>query len=216
MTRRPRRDGDQPYVAPTVKMTRYALNLAAERRLDRLGATGDARVAELQRQLDARELDKFGVMRLLDELKAAPRDDQGEPGGLVPGVYRRNGVIYVVRQNRTNDRVHARRLVEIGGRRLNELDDVVQIEFVYDRDALQQLRPIDQMTLSDARPYIIRYGRCIFCNTALKDATSVARGVGPVCIKRYAPEPEPVEDPAVAAARDARLTDLLAQLRGRS
>lgn len=197
------------YVPPSEKAVRFLTALAAERKLEWLGATAEDRVARVQRELDARELDKFDVTYLIDELKRAPLDD--EPGGLVPGVYRRNGTIYVVRENRTNSRLHARRLIEIGGRRLTEADTVVQIEFEYDRDALLQLRPQDQMTLEEARPFIIRYGKCIFCNTPLSDATSVARGVGPVCVKRYAPaEPEP-EVPQ--GTRD-RLTELLNSMKG--
>lgn len=197
------------YVPPSPKMIKYVLALAAERKLEWLGTTADERVARVDRELTSEELDRFDVMYLIDQLKDAPRDDTNP--GLVPGVYRRNGTIYVVRENRTNSNLHARRLVEIGGRRLTEADTIVQIEFEYDRDALLQLRPRDQMTLEEARPFIIRYGKCIFCNTPLSDATSVARGVGPVCVKRYAPaEPRP-EVPQ--GTRD-RLTELLNSMKG--
>lgn len=198
------------YEAPSPKTQRYLLALAAERKLERLGATGEDRVARVTRELETQELDRRDASFLIDELKAAPFD-QVNTIAVVPGVYRHNGTIYVVRKNRTNDRLHARRLVEIGGRRLTEADTVVQIEFEYDRDALLMLRPRDQMTLEEARPFIIRYGKCIFCNTPLKDATSVERGVGPVCIKRYAPaEPKP-EVPQ--ETRD-RLTELLNSMKG--
>lgn len=198
------------YDAPSPKTQRYLLALAAERKLERLGATSEDRVARVTRELENRELDRRDASFLIDELKVAPFDQESTVA-VVPGVYRHNGTIYVVRKNRTNDRLHARRLVEIGGRRLTEADTVVQIEFEYDRDALLTLRPQDQMTLEEARPFIIRYGRCIFCNTPLEDARSVARSVGPVCIKRYAPaEPKP-EVPQ--ETRD-RLTELLNSMKG--
>lgn len=203
-----RRNGE-PYVAPTDRMLRFALALARERVWPEYGDSPDERAAFIEREVAARRLSKWGVMRVIDELKAAPRDER--PDGLVPGVYRRNGTIYVVKPNKTNpDRLHARRLVEIGGRRLTEADTVVQIEFEYDRDALLQLRPGDQMTLEEARPFIIRYGKCIYCDTPLRDAKSVERGVGPVCNKRFAPPRPPAE---VSQESRERLTELLAQFR---
>lgn len=178
------------YEPASPRMVNWLRSLAAERLIPELGTTSDERLATLERWLEDREHDKYWFMTALDTWKHAPVDE-AETSGLVPGVYRRNGTIYVVRKNKTNPRLHARRLVEIGGRRLTADDTIVHIEFEYDRDALRVIRPEDQMTLEEARPFIIRYGKCIFCNTALSDAKSVARGVGPVCIKRYAP-PRPV------------------------
>lgn len=200
------------YDAPSPKTQRYLLALAAERRLEWLGATGEDRVARVTRELEAQELDRRDASLLIDELKVAPFDRESTVA-VVPGVYRHNGTIYVVRKNRANDRLHARRLVEIGGRRLTEADTVVQIEFEYDRDALLTLRPRDQMTLEEARPFIIRYGRCIACGAVLSDAKSVARGIGPVCIGKFAgvttePKPEVPQE-----TRD-QLSQLLAQLKG--
>ena len=198
----------EPYVAPTTKMMGFMLSLARERELPEYGATANERVAFLQREVDERRLSKWGAMSVIDRLKRAPVDTSTS-GTVQPGVYRRNGTIYVVKLNRAKTALHARRLVEIGGRRLTEADTVVKIEFVYDPGALSGLRAEDQMTLEEAKPFIIRYGKCIFCNTPLRDATSVERGVGPVCFKRYAP-PKPVAEPD--PERDARLDDLLAQL----
>lgn len=196
------------YRAPTPKARDWLLRLVAERRFEQLGTCGEERLENVGAMLEDRRLDARRVSELIDQLRVAPFDDDDVVG---PGVYRRNGTIYVVRRNRTNERLHARRLVEIGGRRLTEADTVVQIEFEYDRDALRELEPADQMTLEEARPFIIRYGRCIFCNTPLKDATSVERGVGPVCIKRYAPA-RPA--PTVPAATRAALSDLLSSMKG--
>lgn len=197
------------YAAPSAKQTRFLLALARERQLAELGATGDERVATLEERLRERMLDKFDAMRLIDRLKASPYDQ--EDVAVEVGVYRRNGTIYVVRRNRTNEGLQARRLVEIGGRRLTEADTVVQIEFVYDRDALLQLRPEDKMTLEEAKPFVIRYGRCIACDTPLSDATSVERGIGPVCVKKFAPA-RPV--PQLSSATSARLAELYAKVAG--
>lgn len=187
----------------------YLLHLAGVRRLDRLGSCAEERTENVGAMLESGQLTRAAISRLIDELKEAPRDDPEVRVG--PGVFRRDDTIYVVRRNRTNERVHARRLVEIGGQRLTEADTVVQIEFEYDEHALYRLRPEDQMTLEEARPFIIRYGRCIFCNTPLSDATSVERGVGPVCVKRYAPA---APAPTVSAETRGQLAELLAQMRG--
>lgn len=178
----------RPFTPASPRQVEWLRSLARERRLPELGATADERAATLERWLEDGEHDRRWFSTALDAWRHAPYDDTAD-GVVEPGVYRRDDVIYVVRRNRTNSRVHARRLVEIGGRRLNEVDEVVQIEFVYDPEALQLLRPEDQMTLAEARPFTLRYGRCIACDTPLSDATSVARGIGPVCVKRFAPEP---------------------------
>lgn len=200
---------------PTDKMMAFMLSLARERLLPEYGADANSRVAFLQREVDAGRLGKYGAMDVIDRLKAAPYDRAAQDAGeaLQPGVYRRNGAIFVVKPNRAGTALHARRLVEIGGRRLTEADTVVQIEFRYEPGAIRELRPQDMMTLEEARPFIIRYGRCIFCNTRLRDATSVERGVGPVCARRFAPPRPPVAEPD--PARDARLGDLLARLQRR-
>lgn len=191
---------------PSPKAANFLLQLASERRLPELGTCAEERMENVGAMLD-NGLDAYATSRLIDRLKAAPLDlDEVE---VEPGVYRRDDTIYVVRQNRTNAGVHARRLVEIGGQRLTAAGTVVNIEFVYDPGALLRLRPEDQMTLEEARPFIIRYGKCIFCNTALSDATSVARGVGPVCVRRYAP---PVPVPTVKAEVRTELGALLAGL----
>ena len=210
MTSYPRqaRGRAQPFTPPTTKMMSFMLSLARERELPEYGATANERVAFLQREVDQRRLGKYGAMDVIDRLKTAPLATD-DVTAVQPGVYRRNGVIYVVKLNRARTALHARRLVEIGGRRLNEADDVVHIEFEYAPGALAGLKPEHQMTLEEAKPFIIRYGKCIFCNTFLKDATSVERGVGPVCYKRYAP-PKPVAEPDPAQA--ARLDDLLSRL----
>jgi hypothetical protein len=206
------------YEAPSARMVSYMRALATDRVIPELGVTGEERLATLERWLAERTYDKFGFMTYIDAWRQAPRDVVTPADGLVPGVYRHNGTIYVVKLNQRQTGMYAKRLVEIGGRRLTEADTVVQIEFEYDRDALRHLRPADQMSLEEARPFIIRYGRCIFCNTVLSDAKSVARGVGPVCIRRYRPTPEEqaaAQAPAeVTPGITSGLARLIAQLEG--
>lgn len=196
------------YVNPTAPMDRYARSLLSERQYPDFGTDAASRLAEYQRRLDARELDKFELMGIIDYLKVAPLDTES---GLKVGVYQRNGEIFVVKLNRTKTNKYVTKLVELGGsaRRLNAEDEHVPIDFVYAPGLLAQLRPEDQMTLADARPFIIRYGRCLFCGQFLKAAKSVERAVGPVCFKRYAADSEP--EPTVS---NEQVADWLAALGG--
>lgn len=195
------------YVAPTEKMVRYARSLMSERQHPGFGETGEERVAELNRRFEAREIDKFDLMGLIDYLKVAPLDTQS---GLPVGVYRRNGEIFVVKLNRQKTNKFVKRLVELnGGRRLNEEDEHVPIDFEYVPGMLAQLRPEDQLPLSEAKQYIIRYGRCLFCGQFLKAAKSVEVSVGPVCRKRYA-----LDGPAEPEVSDEQAADWLAALGG--
>lgn len=212
MTRTQHTGGRTTYVAPTSRMVSYMLSLARERRLPEYGDTPDERAAFLQRELDERRLSKYGAMHVIDLLKAAPRDDRAGDDALRPGVYRRNGDVFVVKLNRAQTALYAKRLVQIGGRRLTEDDDVVKADFEYAPGALSQLRPDDLMTLEQAREYLVRYTHCMVCGRLLRDATSVLDSIGPVCRKMFA-EPPREEDPAEVEARTARLEGLLARLR---
>lgn len=196
------------YVPPTQPMDRYARSLLSERTYPDFGDDASARLAEYQRRLDARELDKFELMGIIDYLKVAPLDTES---GLKVGVYQRNGEIFVVKLNRQKTNKYVTKLIELTGsaRRLNEPGDHVPIDFVYAPGMLAKLRPDDQMTLAQARPFIIKYGRCLFCGQFLRAAKSVERSVGPVCFKRYAADE--VTEPTVS---DEQAADWLAALGG--
>lgn len=201
------------YIAPTEPMKRYALSLLSERIYPDFGEDGAQRVAEFERRLDARELDKYELMGIIDYLKVAPLDTES---GLKVGVYQRNGEIFVVKFNRGKTNKYVNKLVELTGsaRRLNEPGDHVPIEFVYAPGMLAHLRPEDQMSLEDAKPFILKYGRCLFCGQGLRAAKSVERLVGPVCMKRYVTVRESV--PEIDQGTKDRLSDLLASLGGGS
>lgn len=104
---------------------------------------------------------------------------------LQPGVYERNGEVFVVKPNREGTRVYAKRLVEITGQRLTEAGSKIPIEFEYAPGAVFALRIEHRMPVDRARELTIRYGRCLNCGRVLKDADSVERGIGPVCIKAF-------------------------------
>lgn len=102
-----------------------------------------------------------------------------------PGVYERDGVVYVVKRSKERTRSYAKRLVEFGGTRVTESGEHVEFDFEYDRGAIYQLRPEHKMPLDRAKELTIRYGRCMNCGRTLKAAVSVERGIGPVCIKAF-------------------------------
>lgn len=112
--------------------------------------------------------------------------EASEPDVLVPGVYAKNGVVYVVKPNKAGTHLYASEVHELGaGRRLTRQGETVDFELRYARGVIRGLRLRHRMPLADAEALMIRYGRCICCGRALKAATSVREGIGPVCAKRY-------------------------------
>lgn len=200
------------YVPPTNPMDRYARSLLNERQYPDFGVNAAERLDEYQRRLDAKTLDKFELMGIIDYLKVAPLDTES---GLPIGVYRHNGEIFIVKLNRAKTNKYVSRLVELTGsaERLNVEDERVKIDFEYAPGMLAKLRAEDQLSLEEAKPLIIRYGRCLFCGQFLKAAKSVERSVGPVCIKRYRTDND-LEDEVPEVSEDVKsdLATLLASL----
>lgn len=116
----------------------------------------------------------------------APRPRTAPDEALTPGMYKLDGVVYQVRPNREKTRLYAKRLIEINADRITESDEIVQIEFEYERGAVYNLREEHRMPLEEGKALCVRYGKCICCNRVLRAAKSVERGIGPVCIKYFA------------------------------
>lgn len=175
------------YVAPTDRQVNYALALAAERVAPELGGNAEERLENLGAMLENQTLDKFGLMAVIDALRNQPRDVAAASAGdaLEPGVYERNGTVYVVKFNRAKTNLYAKRMVEVAGERLTEVDTRVKLDFEYAPGTIRHLRPGDRMPLDRAKELIVRYGRCLNCGRTLKAADSVERGIGPVCVKAF-------------------------------
>jgi hypothetical protein len=127
--------------------------------------------------------------KALSFLAGEPVNNQGKPlesevAVTEPGVYERAGQVYVVQFNRQKTRLYAKRLVE-SAPRLTETGTHVDFDFEYAKGAIYSLRPEDLMPLERAKELIVRYGRCIRCGARLQAATSVERGIGPVCIRYF-------------------------------
>lgn len=129
--------------------------------------------------------------RLITQLLAMPRatmptiDAPAVISVTECGMYRTaDGSIYKVQKSKEAGHLYAKKLTPIGGQRLSEEDKVVRWEFAYERGALRALTPAMRMTLDDAKTFGIQFGVCCVCGAFLKDAKSVASGIGPVCAKR--------------------------------
>ena len=101
-----------------------------------------------------------------------------------PGMYMFGADIFKVQRSKTSGNLYAKRLQPIGGARLNHEDIEVGWEFIYDQGAVYRLKSADRMTVEEASLFGIKFGVCCVCGITLKDAKSVAAGVGPVCAKR--------------------------------
>jgi uncharacterized protein DUF6011 len=190
---------------PTDRMWNYMQGLAGEKEFPALGTTVDDRLRNLDWFRAEGSLSKWRAMELIDELKAAPLDLANSPIQL--GVYRHNGDVYAVQLTRDQTRLYAKRLVEIGGVRLTEAGERVNVDFKYEPGAIGKLRPEERLSWEDARPLVIRYGVCLFGHP-LRDATSVELGIGPVCRSRFPDfvKAKPVEANPETSAALARLT----------
>jgi hypothetical protein len=193
-------------------MKRFMRSLVDERRLAGLSAEDGALAADVDGAVADQRLDKWRAMRLIDALKAQPlRDDvvTGQGNVVGPGVYLRNGELFVVKLNRRKTGVFARRVVEItnSARRVNEDGDRVRVDLVYAPNALATLRPADRLSLEAARPYLVKFSNCVVCGAPLRDAVSVLDSIGPVCRRMFepAPAPTPEPEPDVVAALFAPL-----------
>lgn len=123
---------------------------------------------------------------MIKALLRSPRGTQSStPQVTEPGMYLTpDGTIYKVQKAKQTSNLYAKKLVPINGRRLTETDEVQQWEFEYAPGALRSLSPDHRLSVEEAKAFGIRYGVCCVCGLRLKDATSVAAGIGPICVKR--------------------------------
>jgi hypothetical protein len=97
-----------------------------------------------------------------------------------------DGAIVKVQPNQEKTRTYAKHWTVISGTRLTEADTREHGEYVYEPGLVDEVaRTGRKMTLDEAKAFILRYGQCARCGRGLKDATSVERGIGPVCVKYF-------------------------------
>jgi uncharacterized protein DUF6011 len=100
--------------------------------------------------------------------------------------------IVKIQANRDKTRVYPKLWREISGQRLTEADTRVRGEYEYLDDWQERKALLDavqatghRMSLDEARAFILRYGICARCGRGLKDASSVERGLGPICVQYF-------------------------------
>jgi len=108
-----------------------------------------------------------------------------------PGVFRKDGRIYVVKQTRKDSanpdaprRLYAKEIIE-SAKRITEDGEQADFESVYARGVVYDLTEADRWDWADASAFLTKYARCIVCNAHLKAAKSVAGAIGPVCAKYF-------------------------------
>jgi hypothetical protein len=111
-----------------------------------------------------------------------------------------DGSIVRMQANQTKTAVYPKLWTLIGGSRLTEGNEIVHGEYRYIEDSAERSalrRRVEQtgrkMTMDEAIAFSTRFGICARCTRHLKDAKSVAQGIGPICIKFFSTEimPEP-------------------------
>lgn len=129
---------------------------------------------------------KYQASKLIDALFQMPRTAPANTTTVTePGMYRTaDGAIYKVQKSKEGQGLYAKRLTPITGERLNEADNIVGWDFQYAPGAIKTLKASERMTLEEAKAFGVQYGICCVCGKLLKDATSVAQGIGPVCAGR--------------------------------
>lgn len=173
-----------PTRTATDKQVNFATRLLAEK-----DHNHDATILEGLAQMSTRE-----ISALIDALLQRPRRQSttattvaGTTAPIAPGMYvDAQGVIFRVQKARGSENLYAKMLVPSTGPRLSEADEVVTWEFEYAPGAMRLLKDMVRMTEEQAKAFGIQYGICCVCAKGLKDATSVALGIGPVCRKQFA------------------------------
>jgi hypothetical protein len=125
---------------------------------------------------DLTALSKSEISSVIDSLRSfpyAPRESSTTAPvvALEVGVYFKEGVVYRVKLSQATGRPYATKLV--GG------------SFQYDPSYIRAISADDKMTLEQACDYGLQFGVCVACGRELTDEVSVARGIGPVCARRF-------------------------------
>jgi hypothetical protein len=92
---------------------------------------------------------------------------------VTPGFYLCNAGAFKVQAAKVSGNLYAMKL------------DTNTGKFEYDKGAIFNLRPETRMTKEQAAEYGRRTGVCLICGRTLTDPTSVAQGIGPICIKGF-------------------------------
>jgi hypothetical protein len=113
--------------------------------------------------------------RAIEELKelVAQARTSSRPQLVTEGVYRRSddGVMFRVQLSEKGNS-YAKTLLPSGG-------------WGYEKGAIYTLKQEERLSLAQLEEWGLSTGVCALCSRLLSTAESVARGIGPICAKRY-------------------------------
>jgi hypothetical protein len=96
------------------------------------------------------------------------------------GMYRLGDRIVKVQKSRQGDRLYAKELVQVEGRR-----GETEFTFEYAPGLIGKLAAGDRMTLEEAKAWGTLYGTCCVCSATLTDEKSISLGIGPICAGKF-------------------------------
>lgn len=115
------------------------------------------------------------AVRMREKITARGQQQAPKAAPPEPGFYRLGEQFFRVQMNRQKTSRYAK------------VYDQDRRDWVYvGREPFRHLTPETHMTLEEAMEWGHQWGRCLVCNAELTDPKSVARGIGPVCAKRFA------------------------------
>jgi len=102
------------------------------------------------------------------------------------GIYERGDKVYMAVKSATG-RLYAKVLDQTVStcKRLTAEGKVVNVKYVYMAGAISEITAEDKVTRERAQELGHLTAICVKCGTKLEDADSVARGMGPVCYKKF-------------------------------
>lgn len=134
--------------------------------------------AELVAQKDA-ELDVLTASALIDSLLKQPKKVVSHTKA-TEGVYIKEGTIYAVATARKGYLV-CKRLYPY-----TAADGSKRGRFLYAGAMIYKLTDADKISVAEAEKRSLALGFCIVCGKTLTAPDSVAKSIGPVCIKKFA------------------------------
>lgn len=176
----------------TDKQLAFARKLLADRDWS---SFGEDTLNDAQIVLAGGSIPKIYASGLIDTLLAMPKKSGAgftpEPppasAALEEGVYcAPNGDVIKLQKGKQSGKLYAKVMVEKGTvNRLNLKGEVVHWEWAYAPGLVQFITADMKLGAEAAKDFGIRFETCMWCGRRLKDATSVAKAMGPVCAKRF-------------------------------
>ena len=155
-------------------------NLATQKQIsfikDLASARGQTEMVE--ETLTTKMVTKQMASKMIDDLKKLPK--LKSPDGVVePGFYLMGDTVYKVRWNMSKTNMYAVVLTKLANP-----DGHKKAKWDYAAGMMAKLKSHMKLTVEQAAALGHENGYCMICGIELTNPESVARGIGPVCIKK--------------------------------